>query len=130
MSKIELVKEFHEKYNQLVNDKITLIDYKTAILRVSLIQEEFNEYKDALKRKDLVGVIDALIDLEYVVLGTMVSHGFNANTHSFLFDVVHNSNMTKDNNKDKNGKIVKGNNYVEPEPIIKAFLAVLKNRKV
>ena len=63
-------------------------------MRVSLIQEELNEYRHAAEAHDLVAVADALSDLMYVVLGTYVSHGLQ-DVAEALFAEVHRSNMSK-----------------------------------
>ena len=38
-------------------------------MRVSLIEEELKELKDAMERKDLLEVADALTDILYVTYG-------------------------------------------------------------
>ena len=76
------------------------MDAETIALRVSLIQEELDEYREAAEAHDLVGVADALSDLMYVVLGTYVSHGLQ-DVAEALFAEVHASNMSK---LDANGR--------------------------
>jgi predicted HAD superfamily Cof-like phosphohydrolase len=91
VTNFEKVKQFMkiagqtETTSDLSNDK--LIEF-----RLSLIEEELNELKEALKNKDMVEVRDAISDIEYVILGAAVAFDINADTD---FDIVHKSNMTK-----------------------------------
>ncbi len=58
-------------------------------LRVSLINEEgVIELSDALRKKNAVTVIDALIDTVYVSLGTLVEMGREANIELFSRDIA------------------------------------------
>ncbi len=68
--------EFHRVFGAHIEDAPTVdLPDDVIALRVSLIQEELNEYREAAESHDLVAVADALSDLMYVVLGTYVSHG-------------------------------------------------------
>ena len=60
--------------------------------RLSLIEEEFQELKDALKDKDISETRDAIADILYVVYGAAKAFGIDADKD---FDEVHNSNMSK-----------------------------------
>ena len=95
--------EFHRVFGAHIEDepRVDLPDEVIA-LRVSLIQEELNEYREAAEARDLVAVADALSDLMYVVLGTYVSHGLQ-DLAEVLFAEVHRSNMSK---LDENGKVI------------------------
>jgi predicted HAD superfamily Cof-like phosphohydrolase len=87
--------EFHRVFGAHLEDEPTVnLPDEVIALRVSLIQEELNEYREAAEARDLVAVADALSDLMYVVLGTYVSHGLQ-NVAEALFAEVHRSNMSK-----------------------------------
>ena len=60
--------------------------------RLALITEEYNELLEAIKNKDYLETVDALTDLEYVILGMSRAIG---NNQAKSFDIVHNSNMSK-----------------------------------
>ena len=95
--------EFHRVFGAHVEDAPTAdLPDQLIALRVSLIQEELNEYRQAAEAHDLVAVADALSDLMYVVLGTYVSHGLQEVAEA-LFDEVHRSNMSK---LDENGQVI------------------------
>ncbi len=95
--------EFHRIFGAHLEDAPTVdLPDEVIALRVSLIQEELNEYREAAEARDLVAVADALSDLMYVVLGTYVSHGLQ-NVAEALFAEVHRSNMSK---LDENGNVI------------------------
>ena len=90
------VREFHRAFDQPAPDTmqtdITIRDRKLCDFRVSLIDEEFNELKNAITTNNFTEVRDALADILYVVYGTAVAFGINADRD---FAVVHDSNMSK-----------------------------------
>jgi len=94
---------FHRVFGAHVEDAPTVdLPDEVIALRVSLIQEELNEYREAAESCDLVAVADALSDLMYVVLGTYVSHGLQ-DVAEALFAEVHRSNMSK---LDEHGNVI------------------------
>ena len=90
------VKEFHLAFDQPAPDTmqtdIASRDRKLCDFRASLIGEEFNELKTAISTNDFKEIRDALADILYVVYGTAVSFGIDADSD---FAVVHSSNMSK-----------------------------------
>ena len=100
-----------------VKDKPSFGTEKINNLRVSLIEEELKELKDAMESKDLLEVADALTDILYVTYGA--GHAFGINLDK-CFDEVQNSNMSKlDQNGqpiyNESGKVMKGPNYFKPD---------------
>ncbi len=95
--------EFHRVFGAHIEEKPTAdVPGEVIALRVSLIQEELDEYRRAAEAHDLVAIADALTDLTYVVFGSYVSHGLQ-NVGEALFDEVHRSNMSK---LDENGQVI------------------------
>ena len=90
------VKEFHETFELDVNDKpqYHVFDENPQLvkLRMSLIDEEVNELREAIKNKDTKETLDALADILYVTYGAGASFGYSLDK---AFDLVHRSNMTK-----------------------------------
>jgi predicted HAD superfamily Cof-like phosphohydrolase len=120
IDQLMMLREFHSTFRAHLEDEPTsdLTD-DTIALRVSLIQEELDEYRKAAEARDLVGVADALSDLMYVVLGTYVSHGLHLHAEP-LFAEVHRSNMSKlDDNGEpifrEDGKVLKSDNFEHPD---------------
>jgi predicted HAD superfamily Cof-like phosphohydrolase len=120
IDQLMMLREFHSTFRAHLEDEPTAdLTDETIALRVSLIQEELDEYRKAAEARDLVGVADALSDLMYVVLGTYVSHGLHLHAEP-LFAEVHRSNMSKlDDNGEpifrEDGKVLKSDNFEHPD---------------
>lgn len=110
------VKEFHEKFGHPAPDSPRLLDDGRTQLRVDLIAEELDEYREAVAAGDVVAVADALGDLDYVVNGAAIEHGI---VLPVITAEIHRSNMTKLGPDGKpiyreDGKILKGEGYEPP----------------
>ena len=117
MTNFNKVGEFMKTFGQEVKNEPSFSTNKINELRVSLIQEELDELKDAMHNKDLLEVADALTDLLYVTYGA--GHAFGIDLDK-CFDEVQNSNMSKldENGKpiyNEFGKVMKGPNYFKPD---------------
>ena len=104
-------------FGQEVKKKPSLSTDKINNLRIKLIDEELNELKEAISKKDLKEVADALTDILYVAYGA--GHAFGINLDA-CFEEVQKSNMSKLGNDGKpiyneNGKVMKGPNYFKPD---------------
>lgn len=88
------VAAFHRLFNAPVLDSPTIPSKERCELRVSLLQEELNELKEAIEANDLVEVADALADIQYVLSGAILEFGL-ADKFKDLFDEVQRSNMSK-----------------------------------
>ena len=116
MTNFESVRKFMETFGQEIKKKASFPDGKTISLRYDLIREELEELKDALDKKDIKEVADALTDILYVTYGA--GHAFGINLDK-CFEEVQNSNMSKLDLNGKpifneNGKVMKGPNYYKP----------------
>jgi predicted HAD superfamily Cof-like phosphohydrolase len=104
-----MVKEFHQKFDIAVSDAPAVPDEATRLLRERLIQEEFDELKEAMAKQELVAIAKELADLLYVVYGTAVSYGLDMDP---VFREVHRSNLSKIGGyKRSDGKWVKPPTY-------------------
>ena len=117
MTNFEKVKIFMEAFGQEVKKSSSLSTEKINDLRISLINEEFEELKKAIKDKDIKEVADALTDILYVTYGA--GHAFGIDLDK-CFEEVQNSNMSKlgENGKpiyNESGKVMKGPNYFKPD---------------
>jgi predicted HAD superfamily Cof-like phosphohydrolase len=61
---------------------------------VALIAEELKEMEVAILEKDIVGIADALCDIQYVLSGAVLEFGL-AEKFNDLFNEVQRSNMSK-----------------------------------
>ena len=116
MSNFDKVKTFMTTYGQDVKVSSSLSTDKINSLRISLINEELEELKQAISEKNLTEVADALTDILYVTYGA--GHAFGVNLDQ-CFDEVQKSNMSKLGKDGKpiyneEGKVMKGPNYFKP----------------
>ena len=117
-SYIAKVEEFHKTFNHPITEDLKEITHKRMQLRVNLIKEEFEELKGAFNTldetlenieiyeisdkneihnlilKSKIEVADALADLMYVLVGTILECGLK-DKFDEIFSEVHRSNMSK-----------------------------------
>ena len=65
---LEKVKEFHETFDMPVLSEPTIPDSERCDLRISLLEEEINELKQAILDKDITEVFDAFNDILYILI--------------------------------------------------------------
>ena len=117
MTNFESVKKFMETFDQEIKEKASFPNDKIISLRYELIKEELEEFKDAVDKKDIKEVADALTDILYVTYGA--GHAFGINLDK-CFEEVQNSNMSKLGLNGKpiyndKGKVMKGPSYFKPD---------------
>ena len=116
MTNFERVKKFMETFGQEVKSEASFPKDKIIRLRLDLIREELSELEEALEKKDIKEVADALTDILYVTYGA--GHAFGINLDK-CFEEVQNSNMSKLGSDGKpiyneQGKVMKGPDYFKP----------------
>jgi len=116
MSNFSKVGTFMKTFGQEVKSEPSLSSEKINKLRIDLIKEELEELTEAMNKKDLLEVADALTDILYVTYGA--GHAFGIDLDK-CFEEVQNSNMSKLGSDGKpiyneNGKVMKGPNYFKP----------------
>lgn len=86
------IAQMHAKYG--VNEKVNEFDKENlkefARFRINFLEEELNELKSARTAED---VVDALIDLCVVAIGTLDAFGIDSKK---AWNRVHNANMKKE----------------------------------
>ena len=117
MSNFRKVGTFMKTFGQEVKDKPAFSTDKINKLRIDLIKEELEELTDAMNKKNMLEVADALTDILYVTYGA--GHAFGIDLDK-CFEQVQNSNMSKldENGKpiyNDAGKVMKGPNYFKPD---------------
>ena len=117
MTNFEKVGLFMKTFGQEVKTTPNLSSGKINDLRIGLINEELEEFKDAIKNNDLKEAADALTDILYVTYGA--GHAFGINLDK-CFDEVQRSNMSKLGKDGKPiyndaGKVMKGPKYFKPD---------------
>ena len=117
MSNFKSVKKFMQTFGQEVKNKAEFPEEKIVKLRLDLIKEELEEFREAVEKRDIKEVADALTDILYVTYGA--GHAFGIDLDS-CFEEVQNSNMSKLGDDDKpiyndQGKVMKGPKYFKPD---------------
>jgi predicted HAD superfamily Cof-like phosphohydrolase len=80
----------HQWIIENINDKEKLS--KFLEFRMNFLREELNETQSAIDNKDPQEIVDGLIDLCVVAIGTLDAFGVDAQR---AWDEVHKANMTK-----------------------------------
>ena len=94
LDSLNQVAAFHTTFGHPILSKPTVPAVERSNLRISLLQEELDELKEAVEAKDIVGIADALCDLQYVLSGAVLEFGLGEKFKA-LFDEVQRSNMSK-----------------------------------
>lgn len=125
-SKLQMVKEFN---NEIINMPTVEVAYDLPSDRVewfiNVVCEELDEFKEAYKLKDTVGMLDALIDMTYFILGRVQECGFTEVEWDKCFTAVHECNMTKRKGNKGRGSdddAIKDADWVGPEARITEIL--------
>ena len=116
MTNFQKVKTFMQTFGQEVKLKPSFSTDKINDLRYNLVKEELEELKEAIDKKDIIEVADALTDILYVTYGA--GHAFGIDLDK-CFEEVQQSNMSKLDNEGKpiyndTGKVMKGPKYFKP----------------
>jgi predicted HAD superfamily Cof-like phosphohydrolase len=104
---LQMVREFHEKFNVVVGKELTLIDEENSKNRYEFMKEEVDEYFEGTQKEDLPNIAKELCDILYVTYGTILAHGLQDKMEE-LFEEVHKSNMSKEYHP---VKAIKGSDY-------------------
>lgn len=91
---LNLVAEFHRTFKHPVLPQPAIPSEDRCKLRVALLAEEVKELEVAILEKDIVGIADALCDIQYVLSGAILEFGL-ADKFKALFEEVQRSNMSK-----------------------------------
>lgn len=136
---LKMVEGFHTLYkspNALkdgVRDNASHMTDDRIDFRISFIEEELDELKEARETRNVVKMADALGDIIYVTIGMAIEMGINIKE---VMREVQASNMTKlDANGDvifrEDGKVLKGPNFCEPDlaSILNWYVSPERNEK-
>lgn len=109
------VAEFHKAFGHPVEPIPHLLSKERVTARASWLREEVDEFCEATS---VDAQADAMIDLMYFALGTLVEMGVKP---SPLFKIVHQANMAKlwEDMKPRyntQGKVIKPPTWTDPKP--------------
>ena len=114
----EKVKDFQHRFGTPVAERPQFMPTERALKRYVWMKEEIDEFLEA---GDIYEQADAMIDLIYFAIGTMVEIGVRPQE---IFDIVHMANMSKLWKDGKphykpDGKVMKSPDWVDPKPLVK-----------
>jgi predicted HAD superfamily Cof-like phosphohydrolase len=114
----EMVRDFHIRFNHPTARTPQALNNDRVTARGKWMQEELDEFHDA---KNIYEQADAMIDLIYFALGTLVEMGIEPDE---IFEIVHNANMSKlwpdgKPHYNNDGKTIKPAGWKDPEPLLR-----------
>jgi len=123
-----MVRDFQMKFGHPYEDSPKLLDKNRVEKRYNWMLEEIDEFKAA---EDIYEQADAMIDLMYFALGTLVEMGVEPDN---IFEIVHKANMDKlwEDGKphcNEEGKTIKPASWQDPYPKLKAEIDSQKKSK-
>jgi predicted HAD superfamily Cof-like phosphohydrolase len=118
----DMVRAFHVLAGHPVATAPTFLMPTRVAIRARWMTEEIDELAAA---EEVVDQVDAIIDIIYFALGTLVELGVAPDT---AFDIVHRSNIAKVDgsgpvHRDASGKVQKPVGWMDPRAEIKAYTA-------
>ena len=91
---LKQVADFHRTFQHPIISNPGIPSKFRCNLRIALIEEELDELRDAVVKKDIVEIADALCDIQYVLSGAVLEFGLGEK-FAELFNEVQRSNMSK-----------------------------------
>ena len=92
---LDQVRQFLEAMEMPYAKRPAILSHKLCIDRHHLMLEELQEYLQATTSDSLYETLDALVDLQYLLLGTVLTHGLQ-DVFEEAFNRVHDANMQKE----------------------------------
>ncbi|WP_136444040.1 nucleoside triphosphate pyrophosphohydrolase family protein [Pacificoceanicola onchidii] len=114
---LSTVRAWHEAFEVPIKDSPVLPEDRVQ-MRLAILEEEVAELREAVEAGDMVEVLDALCDIQYVLDGTFLEFGMHGVKGAAMGE-VHASNMSKlgENGAPvlrEDGKVLKGPNFFPP----------------
>lgn len=106
-------------WNEVRGNSTDTLDWN---LEIDMLQEELNELKLAVEKSSNVDIFDALLDLKFVLIGSLGKMGLSHEDVINGYEFVLQKNETKSKTKDSNGKITKPIGFVGPEKDLQKIL--------
>lgn len=107
------------EWNEVRGNYTNTLDWN---LEIDMLQEELNELKLAVEKSSNVDIFDALLDLKFVLIGSLGKMGLSNEDVINGYEFVLQKNETKSKTKDLNGKITKPIGFVGPEKDLQKIL--------
>lgn len=115
---LSIVREWHEAFDVPVQDAPAIPEARVQ-MRLAILEEEVAELRAAVDAGDIVEVLDALCDIQYVLDGTFLEFGLHGLKDQAMAE-VHASNMSKLGADGRpvlraDGKVLKGPSFFPPD---------------
>lgn len=115
---LSIVREWHEAFDVPVQDAPVIPDGRVQ-MRLAILEEEVAELRAAVEAGNMVEVLDALCDIQYVLDGTFLEFGLHGLKDQAMAE-VHASNMSKLGADGRpvlreDGKVLKGPSFFPPD---------------
>ncbi|MBC9247117.1 nucleoside triphosphate pyrophosphohydrolase family protein [Paracoccus sp. 11-3] len=115
---LSIVREWHDAFDVPVQDAPAIPDARVQ-MRLAILEEEVAELRAAAEAGDMVEVLDALCDIQYVLDGTFLEFGLHGVKDQAMAE-VHASNMSKLGADGRpvlreDGKVLKGPSFFPPD---------------
>ena len=115
---LAIVREWHEAFDVPVEESPVIPEARVQ-MRLALLEEEVAELRAAAQAGDMVEVLDALCDIQYVLDGTFLEFGLHKLKDRAMAE-VHASNMSKLGADGRpvlreDGKVLKGPSFRRPD---------------
>ena len=108
------------KWNTVRGNTPDTLDYQ---LEIDMLQEELDEFQLAVAQGDKVAMFDALLDLDFVRIGTLGKMQIDPYTQVDGYEAVLKANESKSSTKNAAGKITKPDNFTGPEAELAKLLS-------
>ena len=112
------------EWNEVRGNSTDTLDWN---LEIDMLQEELSELKLAVEKSSNVDIFDALLDLKFVLIGSLGKMGLSYKDVINGYEFVLQKNETKSKTKDSSGKITKPIGFVGPE---KDLQKILESRNI
>lgn len=121
-----LIKDVYTFNREIVKpEKVEKLNEERLQWFKNVVNEELQEFEDAHNKNDRVGILDALIDVTYFILGRVYELNYSEEQFNKAFEIVHNCNMTKKRGNKGRGSdtdAIKESTWVGPEEQIAKLL--------
>lgn len=122
------VVEFNQQILGITQRPIGELPKHEFEISMACLQEEIDEFEEAVRGGDVIGAVDAMVDLMYFANGVLYKMGLTAQEIDDCCEAVHNANMEKKRGVNAKRAVegaadaVKPEGWVSPEERIAAIL--------
>ena len=130
---VSQVVEFNKRVLKIEGRPLGLLPKNEFEITMKCLKEELEEFEEAYRLGDMVGCIDAIVDLRYFAIGVLHKKGLTPAMINKCDTAVHEANMEKKLGQNAKRAIdgaadaVKPEGWISPEARIEAILDEVPN---